>query len=143
MSQVKYWVVNPNEIRRTLDDEGHEVRVSFYSDDVIMTTVLDEGEVFEPPPPVRHGIETHGWRVLWRSLPPSGLNDMATVDWRTVATSLADALEAVWQADPDAEDEAGDTASKAIDDYRIAEHEEALRTGPVIEEVEREDGAKE
>lgn len=139
MTQIKYWVIDPREIHSRLDAEGTETRISFYTDSLIMSTVLDENEVFEPPPPVRHGIETLGWRVLTKVLPPSGLNDMASVDWKTVADALADAMQVLLDQEDLSDQTPTESAGSAMDNYQIAQHEEALRNGPEIVEVERED----
>lgn len=139
MTQIKYWVVDPSIVHTRLDAEGQETKVSFFTRDVICTQILDENEVFTPPVWVRHGIEVKGWRVLTKPLPPSGLNDMVSVNWRSVANDLADVVEALLEQEDMSDQGPSAAAGIAMDNYRIAQHEEGLRRGPDIEEMDDPD----
>ncbi len=127
MNRIKYWVVDTKETTITIGADGLE-SIRFPYDAILFTTVLEPDEVFEPPPPIRFGIETLGWRVVQKELPPSGLNDDTFVSWRDVAAELAAALQAVRQQDDPEDPEPDEMASRALDAFTIAQTEEAMRT---------------
>lgn len=102
------------------EDRGDQIDIDFLTNEVIMDVVLPNDEVFEPPPWVKHGIETRGWKVVSRPLDDSGLVYHGQVDWRAVAESLAGSLDAVLQQEDLSDTEPVERAGKALDDFRIA-----------------------
>lgn len=134
--RVKYFVVDGKETTITIGSDGVE-SIRFPYEAILFTTVLPPDEVFDPPAPIRRGIEVNGWRVVQRELPPSGLNDDTFVAWREVADELAAALRAL-QESGDTQgslDEVEAQVSAALDSFTIAQTEEAMRVqgGPTPE----------
>ncbi len=136
MSLIKYWVVNSEQSTLTVSigDDASE-RISFSHDSIVMSQVLPASDVFDPPPPVRHGILTRGWRVVSQELPDSGINDHGQVDWKQVADDLAAALQGLRQQDDLEDPEPDQKASLALDGYTIAQTEAALATTTEVEET--------
>lgn len=119
-SRVRYWVLDQHAKTWTVEVGDESRQIQFSHDDVIMDTVLPEGEVFDPPPWVKHGIQHKGWKVVERSIDASGLVYHGTADWRSVSDALASALDRLMQQEDLSDPEPGEQASKALDDYRIA-----------------------
>ena len=125
MKRTKYIVVEGKHTVRIKAGGGLDT-LSLIDDGVRMIQVLPENEVFDPPPWVRHGIDHLGWQIITKDLGESGLNDHGMVDWKAVATALAGALDSVLEEDD--EPEAIEQSHRALDDFRIAQTEEAMRT---------------
>lgn len=138
--RIKYWVVDPQATSFTIEHSGVDSpqTIRFTTDAVVMTCVLPPDEPFEPPPPIRHGIETKGWRVISKELPHSGLNDMGWVDWRRISEGLSEALRMVLNAEDLDDPEPADQASRALDDFSIAVAEAELRRNITVDETEPE-----
>ena len=126
--KTRYWVLRQNARTYTSmsvtrfggDEPDAEAQVQFFAEDIVMEVVLDSDAVFEPPPWVRHGIETRGWRIVSREITESGLVYHGTVDWKALADTLAGALAALQQQEDMEDRQPAEDASKALDDYRIA-----------------------
>lgn len=86
-----------NRVRHMVLDRQREVRA---------TMVLPEGEVFDPPPWIRHKVTTAGWTILSEAHAPPGINDHGHVNWYEVAQHLADALRP-HEEEPDAAEALG------------------------------------
>lgn len=139
MNRLKYWVVEPKETTITIGSDGLE-SIRFPYDAILAELVLAPDEIPEWPPAIRFGIEHKGWRVISRELPSSGLNDMAWVDWKALATKLFEALDGVLQEE-EGEEDAVEAAGVAMDDYRIALTEEAMRVqGEPLPRDDRDSG---
>lgn len=54
------------------------------------STVLPEGETFQPPPWLRNKINSKGWKIVFREV--SDVELPGYVDWRPVAYTLHAAL---------------------------------------------------
>lgn len=140
MNRIKYWVVEPKETTITIDKDGLE-SIRFPYDAILAELVLPPDEVPEWPPPIRHGVQTKGWRVITRELPPSGLNDMTWVDWKNISTQLQEALHAVMESETDAPSaELYEKVGQAMDAYQIGFTEESMRVqgDPLPRDEERE-----
>lgn len=124
-TRTRYWVLKQNARTWTVSTSRgganeEDLSLHFYADDIVMETVVNSNEIFDPPPWVRHGIETRGWRVVSKEISESGLVYHGQADWRQVADDLAAAVGALTQQE-DLEDPAPvEQASRALDNYRIA-----------------------
>lgn len=122
--------VHVGNARYTDDDDARLLRIGIDGIVVVASVTLYEHESYDPPPWVRHGIDTKGWWIRRRNAPPTGLAFHGAVDWKSVAEQLAGAL--MKRKKPSQVEEA------ALDNFGIAMAEEALAMESAVSEPEPE-----
>jgi len=74
------------------DEDDSLIRLDEEGVVVVASVVLFEHETYDPPPWIRHGLQTKGWWIRQRKLPPTGLATHGAVDWQVIAEKMAEAM---------------------------------------------------